>query len=328
MAPPLSHSTIINAAAGTVGIAVVVLGASNARAFINNIAQNAQPKLIFPADLDRFPVSMSFQFQKYQRRSIFAQLYTKPDGSIRLPIPKNIIDRTTANWDQTSESPVVGAALEYGTDAAASNITSGGILGALNTIVATTAGAGIGASVAGLQNTVSTLADNSAKLLTGLNLNQVLQPFGMAVNPFLTVLFKQPTFKKHSFQWKLIPRDPNEARTINALINNFKYHMLPDILPNTAGTMLQYPDMVQMGFYGGDNFLYRFKPCVIENVQVNYAPSESPSFFKGSENIPTEIDFSVDFLEIEYWTKKDFDPVTNGNVATGGYIPATSSIAP
>jgi hypothetical protein len=41
-------------------------------------------------------------------------------------------------------------------------------------------------------------------------------------------------------------------------------------------------------------------------LSVNYAPASTPSFFKGSQNVPTEVSIDIQLMEIEYWTKLDF----------------------
>jgi len=137
-------------------------------------------------------------------------------------------------------------------------------------------------------------------------LSDILQPLGLAVNPFLSVQFEQPTFKTHTFQWKLIPRDPDEAKVINKIIRLFKLSLLPDIAAKSGGTLLEYPNIVHVSFYGVDSYLYRFKPCAITSFTANYAPAATPSFFKGSQNVPTEIEINLGLKEIEFWTKQDF----------------------
>lgn len=289
----------------------------------------ANQNLVFPRDLERFAISMCFEFFEYQRRSIFRQPYRQAKNVIRLPVSKGITDKFVSTWEESSDDPFVGAMMENllseadkgnaVLSAKNQNFDPALLFGQLaNLSGAGLAGGALKLGEVGMEGLSNFLSINQAK---------ILQPYGMAINPFLTVLFKQPEFKRHVFSWKLIPRNPEEARIINAIIQNFKYHMLPDIANNTAGTILNYPNMVQISFYGLDNYLYRFKPCVIENIQMNYAPSSTGvSFFKGSQNVPTEIDFQISLLEIEYWTKLDFDPYTDllgggAEVTTGGNIP-------
>ena len=257
--------------------------------------------LVFPNDLEtKFPLSMRFEFKEYKRRSIFDQPFEKSSGTIRLPISKNIQDKFQASWKEHDQGTIVGAAIEnleaYTEGKETAMQAGGGIL--------------TGAAIIGAQGGIKTITDSLGSLTKGAfgeakapEAADLLQPLGLAINPFLTVMFDKPTFKRHSFNWKLIPRNPDEAQTINSIITSFKYAMLPDIASGTGGTLLNYPDTVQISFYNSDSFLYRFKPCVVTNMSVNYAPT-GPSFFRGTSNVPTEIDFSIDLLEIEYWTKE------------------------
>jgi len=62
-------------------------------------------------------------------------------------------------------------------------------------------------------------------------------------------------------------------------------------------------------------------------LSVNYAPNSTPSFFKGNENVPTEVDLSISLIEIEYWTKNDFNSDISAG-STGGYIRITGGYIP
>jgi hypothetical protein len=63
--------------------------------------------------------------------------------------------------------------------------------------------------------------------------------------------------------------------------------------------------MVIVSLFPSSDFLYRFKPCVVKNVSVDYASGSSPSFFKGTK-ATTSITLSIQLQEIEYWTNNDF----------------------
>ena len=150
--------------------------------------------------------------------------------------------------------------------------------------------------------------DTATKLAQGVGIDtaQALQLGGLAQNPFLTVLFKSPSFKKHQFSWKLAPTSPQESDTVRQIINTFRSNILPAMAPNAGGTLLTYPNMCQISLYPDDSFLYRFKPCVVESMSVNFASSGAPSFFKNT-NAPTEVTLTIDLLEIEYWLKEDVE---------------------
>ena len=246
---------------------------------------------------------MSFDFYEYKRRSIFDQPYMKKDSIIRLPVAKSIQDRFAAKWEAEKADPITGAVIESVLEST-QNDSSPTIDSVITGLGSSAAAATQGASLNVLRN--QTLPGLNKVLGADIKLEQIFQPLGLAINPFLTVMFKEPTFKTHEFSWNLLAKDPEESRIITSIVNEFKWHMLPDIATNSSGTLLNYPSMVQVSFYSNDDFLYRFKPCAITDFSINYAPASTPSFFKGSQNVPTEVKITLKLMEIEYWTKLDF----------------------
>ena len=81
------------------------------------------------------------------------------------------------------------------------------------------------------------------------------------------------------------------------------------MLPNYkwgAANVLGYPEMVQITLEPDmKEILYKFKPCMISSVNVNYAPNGIPSFFAGTK-YPTAIEFQVSLQELEIFTSQDF----------------------
>jgi hypothetical protein len=310
---------ILDAAAAVVAIGTVAAALSAKRPFEKKISTLP---LVFPRDLDKFSLSMSFDFHEYKRRSIFDQPYMKKAGTIRLPVAKSIQDRFAATWGADKAEPVTGAIIESVLESTQQNssATIDSVLAGIGSGVA----AGVqGGALSKLKSDTIPKINNTLNIATGgigadLKLEQVLQPLGLAINPFLTVMFKEPTFKTHEFSWNLLAKDPEESRIITSIVNEFKWHMLPDVATSSSGTLLNYPSMVQVAFYSNDDFLYRFKPCAITNFSIDYAPASTPSFFKGSQNVPTEVKISLKLMEIEYWTKLDFQ---NDMVAGASLMP-------
>ena len=291
---------IMNVAATVAAVGTVAAVLSAKRPFEKKISTLP---LVFPRDLDKFSLSMSFDFYEYKRRSIFDQPYMKKDSIIRLPVAKSIQDRFAAKWEAEKADPITGAVIESVLEST-QNDSSPTIDSVITGLGSSAAAATQGASLNVLRN--QTLPGLNKVLGADIKLEQIFQPLGLAINPFLTVMFKEPTFKTHEFSWNLLAKDPEESRIITSIVNEFKWHMLPDIATNSSGTLLNYPSMVQVSFYSNDDFLYRFKPCAITDFSINYAPASTPSFFKGSQNVPTEVKITIKLMEIEYWTKLDF----------------------
>lgn len=252
--------------------------------------------LMFPSDLisgvgDR-NYYITLQFLKYQRRSIFTQPFLSTTGGIRLPIPNNLVDRQDVTFGE-EDAPTVGAGIE-------------------GTLAAMQGNSAAKSAIIGGVATAAKIAQNTAEsMLSGITggstpTNQVLQMAGYAQNPFLTVLFKAPAFKTHSFQWKLSPQDETESNTLRDIIKNIRKNMLPGKTNATGGTLLTYPNMVQIQLSPSEEYLYKFKPAVIESMSVNFAPSYQPSFFKTTK-APTEVTLTLQIKEIEYWLTEDVE---------------------
>jgi hypothetical protein len=254
--------------------------------------------LMFPNDLidesaDR-NYYMAIQFVEYQRRSIFNQPFLSAEGGLRLPIPNNLVDTQGVSYTDDKAEAAQGAAIEAGLKGRNGVGSSGGFTSSI-------AAAAVGALGGRATETAAKLAGG----VTGLSTGQALQLGGLAQNPFLTVLFNSPEFKMHTFSWTLAPNNEQESNTVKEIISTFKSNMLPAMSPNAGGTLLTYPNMAIINLYPNEDFLYKFKPCVVTNLSVNFAKN-GPSFFRNT-NAPTEVELSVSFKEIEYWLKEDIE---------------------
>ena len=262
----------------------------------DQMASQFQQESIFPADLIQNNRSfyMSFQFQKYEKRAINNSPFLRSQGTVRLPIPNNLKDNMNVSYGSPSLGPAVGASLE--------SITAAGQNQAFESVSGT-----LGAAV----NTgLTALGGAAGGAIAGTGPGQAAQAyFGLAVNPYQTILFEKPEFKKHSFSWRMIPKNERESSVIRDIIRTFQYHMSPGVSGAGAtapGLFFSYPSMVTVSLYPSSEFLYRFKPCVLQSVSIDYAPGSSPSFYKRTPAAPTVVNVTINLLEIEYWTNKDF----------------------
>jgi hypothetical protein len=282
--------TAVGIGAAAVGVAAAIkyaMGKINITPGFNLLGDSH-----FPQDLENYKHHISFDFVKFQRRSIFQQPFLSGSGSIKLPIPANLVDRQTVNYAEETPGLLMGSGIEAGLkNGGAVGGAVGGALGAATQFGATAAGIGTG-----IEKTVNAVGQAAPF---------VLGAFGVAVNPFLTVLFKSPTFKRHSFAWRLSPNDPKESTLLNNILTKFKYHMLPSKADSAVGAILNYPDMCIVKLYPQDNWLYKFKPCVVTDISINYAPNGNPSFY-AETNAPSDVQLTINLLEIEYWLKEDY----------------------
>lgn len=241
----------------------------------------------FPSDTPKY--YMGFAFSQYQRPSIFSSLNLNLTNSIILPMPANLVDDTNVTYNIES----LGA-YGFAADSMAQgfnnrdSILNGSITDNLKSAGEKALG---GAGTYGIS------------ALGGPLSQTLLQMAGIAENPFLTVALKNANFKKHQFKWRLAPSSAQESYTIAQMIKLFKAMALPDL--TIGGSAFSYPYICVPAFYPSDDYLYTFKPCVIEDFTANFVTGSNPSFFAGT-GAPTEVEFTLQLLEIELWLASNF----------------------
>jgi len=290
---------------------------SNDPNVVANQVAGAGTNTTFPHDLVNPGTGRNYyidiQFQEYQRRSIYDRAKLVATSGIQLPIPNNLRDQTGANWQTVdSTNPATGAAIEsFLNSNKNAQYSSGDIQGSLlqagSTIAKTVNGAAAGLASSALAKGANFIGQDKSTA------GQLGSLFGVAQNPFMTMLYQSPAFKSHTFEWTLAPRNKSETETLNNIIQQFKSNMLPDIVPNLGGTLLTYPNMAKITIYPS-GYLYDFKYCVVKDLSINFAPS-GPSFFNDS-GAPTQVILSVNLQEIEWFSRSDITGV--GTSPVGG----------
>ena len=227
----------------------------------------------FPEDLGEY--FMSFKFEK-SVSGITATGNTLSNlsrllfsGGIRLPLPKKINDIQSVIYEPVSATSVM---VDAGSQAISSLVRSTSAA-TLRGISATTQAA----------STLSPLGGYIA---------------GAIVNPFLVMLFKQPTFKEFSFNWSFTPKNQNEANRLLQILDTIKKNMLPAQI--FGGAILTYPNKVIISVSGGYfPTIMKFKPAVISGINIDYTGSGGLSFFE--DGMPTVINLTMNVKEIEVW---------------------------
>jgi hypothetical protein len=162
------------------------------------------------------------------------------------------------------------------------------------------AGTGIQKSLGVMENIESILGgggEGKQSLVRGF-----MQMGGIADNPFNTIAFGGPMFKQHQFTWVLAPKSKEESELLRQIVYTFKKVAHPELLSMAAGGFFKYPYIVWPKFQPdslGRN-LYKFKPCVIVDVNIDYSQHGDVGFFHGTE-APIRAVLSLNLLEIEIW---------------------------
>lgn len=249
------------------------------------------------ADVYQFPMQemeyyMSMAFKQYTRTTPSSRPTTPTKHTIILPLPKDLTEGFNVNLTQESTGMAGAAfnALQDQTKTAA----------AVETMI------------------LSKLASVLSEATSGVS----GQALGAISNPYVTLMFQGVNLRSFSFTWTFAPRNVEESTRIRDIVTLLKASALPSYSPGNGTGFLQYPLMCQIELYpwAGEfssksdlakdnswkNKLIGFKPAMIENVTVNYAPNGIPSFFAGSK-APTFIQLTLDFKEVEYFVAEDFD---------------------
>lgn len=246
--------------------------------------------LQFPSDRGKYFMSLGLHDYSRSASDLMGVILGKLNitNTITLPLPQQMTDSHNVNYAEEALGQGLGATTEAGSNlmnAMAGNMSN------------------IGQALGGLLGAGAQTILDGFKNLTGVNAPQLSQALtGLAPNQFLTILLKGPQYKKHSFTWKLSPRNEGESESIRAIIALLNNSMAPGMKTNAFFT---FPKIVTLSFMPNSNVLYRFKPAVIENMTVNYAPSGAPAFYRRTE-APDTVELKLDFLEVEYWLTGDF----------------------
>jgi hypothetical protein len=156
--------------------------------------------------------------------------------------------------------------------------------------------------------------------------------FGMVQNPILELLYTSPSFRTFRFDFMMYPRSESEAREVQAIINQLKFHQAPEVRKESNGYFLIPPSEFDIKFYynGAENpNIPKISTCVLESIDLDYAPNgfttyEVPGDLKpklGKTGMPVAIRMSLQFKETEIMTKDHFIPY--GTVEVGPIGPAT-----
>jgi hypothetical protein len=222
-----------------------------------------------------------FNIYQYNKKAVNQVELKTALGSIILPIPPELNNTDSLNYEEFS-APVLGSLQEVAsTDTIKSQIMAMG--GAIATV---------GAAFVG-------------KLPGGDNfLNQTSALAGASINPKNTNIFRSPSAREHRYTFKMIAKSEAESIAIRKIINKFRYHSYPEA---SVGQEIIYlsPDLFSISFKVGkaeyndkDTFLFHPLPSALVAMSVSYNGSSSPVFFQGT-NAPVEVTLQLVFKEME-----------------------------
>ena len=137
---------------------------------------------------------------------------------------------------------------------------------------------------------------------------------GMVLNNRLETVFEGIEKREFSFQFRFLPRSENEAKTVDRIVNIFRFYMAPSFAgddPSSSRTFIVPATFnVQYHYSGGQNmFLNKIGECVLTNMDVTFG-GERPQFFRPTTGVngegapPVETNITLNFKELELMTRE------------------------
>lgn len=216
---------------------------------------------------------------------------------ICMPLPIALRDALNVQYSQ-SDLGSVGGGLQLGQDVYRAYQESGSVLGSVIE-GGTTAGAYL------LRTLLSEVSGVGAYLQKGS---------GNIPNPFSVTLFEKVQLRSFNFEWIIQPKSPEESKNIKKIINLIRYYSLPDV----KGLYIDVPFEWEIAFLGNDT-MFAFSRCVLENMETNYSPNGFPSFMV--DDHAQSISLTLSFKEIYPLTKESVlsGPVSMKPELSGGF---------
>lgn len=256
---------------------------------IGQALQDQQTKYLqFPSDLPphRFVIMQGKVTGAPTATGVFGGQYNYSGGTVyALPLPTTIQDSKSVKYDHN---------FNWMSMIASAGSAAGKLFGGK-----------IGQDIV---NNIAGYAGKAAEVGRGL---------GYAVNNFKAVTIAVPEFRTFNLEFRLFPKSQAESVAIQQMIVSIQRGMHPPYSTVLAAVpVFVFPDifmcMFQTGQSGEDGsaYLYKFKPAVINGIQVNYmGDAPVPAFYKNNDGqaIPEGIVVRMNFIELEVWTQQNFD---------------------
>jgi len=161
-------------------------------------------------------------------------------------------------------------------------------------------------SIQTLANAISGISGSNAALQAGIRTGQLL-------NPHMAVAFTGVEFRNFQFSFQMMARNEAESAAITKIIKFFKKNMHPSIKDAATNRWLLYPknfDIKLAAPTEGSLHMFEIKTCALTSMNVDYAGSGTPSFFRGS-GAPVDIRMDLNFKELVWLTREDFEDGKN-----------------
>ena len=157
---------------------------------------------------------------------------------------------------------------------------------------------------------VINLQAKAAGALTGLaggnaqtTQSLILQAQGYAINPQVQMLYRGIDLRSFQLSFTFTPKSVGETEQVDKIISTFKYYFSPALQAGaqtqTDSMFLIPPALFNVNFMINNienKYLPKYGDCVLESLEVNYAPNGWSSFESGA---PVQTTLSLGFRETQ-----------------------------
>jgi hypothetical protein len=134
----------------------------------------------------------------------------------------------------------------------------------------------------------------------------------VTVNPNIRTAFRGVNIREFSFQFKFLPKSPEESLQVKQIINLLRRHAFPEEIRAVAGSVplgYKYPDLFKIRLLSGKPGEFKnvgtpIKMSQLRNITTVYNPTTTALHPDGS---PTEIDLTLGFIEYKTISRQDID---------------------
>ncbi len=247
--------------------------------------------IVFPSDLQLDQEGANFVHFRINRR----QAGESPQPvNVFLYVPIGFSLGDSANYGDMELGAIVGAAETVKT------LLGGSGLGGTNFTGADMLGTGLLAS--GMAQGL--LGDVGAFLTKGTQIEAMRK--GVAINQNIRTQFQGTQIRSFSFDFKIVPSNPEESTAMRQLEKTFRRYLYPKKAGQIA---LYYPPEFQITFYNSNEdtpnpYMPILMPAYLTGVTANYNPTSNMTFKDGA---PVELDLQLQFQEKKQLVRDDFD---------------------
>lgn len=283
-----------------------------------NDINNSQDRILISQK--RYVIPTVLSNKKFDTSNIVAALSKErfnPDdtkenllGTVILPMPNDISETNVTAWGEDSLSSL--AALVGGTALGAAAGIASFDIDQFNKSISNAANQILTENSAAGETIRQLLSLNAAAAITkkfGININPEAfrsRITGTAINPNLELLFQGPKLRSFAFQFKMSPRNKDDARNIRYIIKFFKKGMAPkrNFTDANAAYFLGAPNVFDIVFKSGDNKLKsigKIKTCALQQFSVNYTPDGFYAAYQDYEaggSQPVSVTMTMAFTEL------------------------------